>query len=583
MLGSYIDTVTDEEIREFNKLLAKFIFGTALPFNTVGAETFKALFLKIRPAYAPHIPSPEVLGDRLLDEVYQELNEVTKRKIKNATMVSICSDGWEDQNVKHHINFVAIIPKEKPIFIESVCTKSMKMTGKNIAKLLLRFIERIGAPKVTSVVTDTAKNMQAAWAIIEAKYPHIHCNGCAAHVMNLLIKDILSIDALKAVMTKATAVVKVIRRTQRIKAKFDECASTRADGTHLNQLVMPSNTRWYSQYTMLTRLHAAQWVIRSFEKDECITGMPDKAKREAFLSSITDPGFWGSVETLIKIIEKPSLSIGQLESDKSSLDLVYHTFSDMVKYYTTDPAMTSLEHECKYKVGHHRYSGKLCDRLKAIAMNRWVYINTQSMSMSYLLSPNKHKYTSSMTDYQASQQFVANHAKLMYKTEAERAQCMKELSDYLEQFSLMEPAKKEYLYGMSPSHYWGSYANNEFPLLAKVAHRLYYIPTSSASTERCWSVFALVHSKRRNRLCIDKVEKLVFIYCNACFFTTDRTDYAMLLAAVAGGEEGNNQGDFYQSSSIDDSDEEDADEVSDDVTLADSVASSDSSDESDDE
>jgi hypothetical protein len=32
--------------------------------------------------------------------------------------------------------------------------------------------------------------MQGAWDILEEKYPGLICNGCAAHTMNLLVKDI---------------------------------------------------------------------------------------------------------------------------------------------------------------------------------------------------------------------------------------------------------------------------------------------------------------------------------------------------------------------------------------------------------
>ena len=44
-------------------------------------------------------------------------------------------------------------------------------------------------------MTDSTANMRAAWDILEAEYPHIFCNGCAAHVFNLLVKDICDTDA----------------------------------------------------------------------------------------------------------------------------------------------------------------------------------------------------------------------------------------------------------------------------------------------------------------------------------------------------------------------------------------------------
>ena len=52
----------------------------------------------------------------------------------------------------------------------------------------------------------------------------------------------------------------------------------------------------------------------------------------------------------------------------------------------------------------------------------------------------------------------------------------------------------------------------KFPILFKVASRLFVVPTSSAASERIWSVYDFIHTKRRNRLSTDKVDKL---YANA--------------------------------------------------------------------
>jgi hypothetical protein len=50
--------------------------------------------------------------------------------------------------------------------------------------------------------------------------------------------------------------------------------------------------------------------------------------------------------------------------------------------------------------------------------------------------------------------------------------------------------------------------------LGEIAVRLFTVPTSSAASERVWSIFSFIHSKRRNRLRNDKVEKLAYCYIN---------------------------------------------------------------------
>jgi hypothetical protein len=44
---------------------------------------------------------------------------------------------------------------------------------------------------------------------------------------------------------------------------------------------------------------------------------------------------------------------------------------------------------------------------------------------------------------------------------------------------------------------------------------LFSLPASSAAGERSWSIHSLIHTERRSRLHVDRVEKLVSIYSNA--------------------------------------------------------------------
>lgn len=66
----------------------------------------------------------------------------------------------------------------------------------------------------------------------------------------------------------------------------------------------------------------------------------------------------------------------------------------------------------------------------------------------------------------------------------------------------------------SPRDYWGAKDEKSYPLLKKVAQMVFAVPTSSAASERAWSIFDHIHSKRRNRLSVEKVERLAYIYIN---------------------------------------------------------------------
>ena len=70
---------------------------------------------------------------------------------------------------------------------------------------------------------------------------------------------------------------------------------------------------------------------------------------------------------------------------------------------------------------------------------------------------------------------------------------------------------------VNPLTYWSVYGRTEYPALARIALRVFSCPTSSADSERAWSVFDLIHSKRRKRLVNLRVNKLVFVYMNRAF------------------------------------------------------------------
>ena len=55
---------------------------------------------------------------------------------------------------------------------------------------------------------------------------------------------------------------------------------------------------------------------------------------------------------------------------------------------------------------------------------------------------------------------------------------------------------------------------SDAPNLRRIAIRILSQTASSSGCERNWSTFNLIHSKRRNRLEHERLEKLVFVHYN---------------------------------------------------------------------
>lgn len=65
---------------------------------------------------------------------------------------------------------------------------------------------------------------------------------------------------------------------------------------------------------------------------------------------------------------------------------------------------------------------------------------------------------------------------------------------------------------IDPCVWWQTFAFNQS--LFAIASRVLTIPPSTAASERNWSVFSNTHTKTRNRLTKDRVNKLVTVRAN---------------------------------------------------------------------
>src|SRR4051794_22213639 len=90
---------------------------------------------------------------------------------------------------------------------------------------------------------------------------------------------------------------------------------------------------------------------------------------------------------------------------------------------------------------------------------------------------------------------------------------------------------------MGPKQFWTVLFRNKFRSLSKLASRVFTVPTSSESSERIWSVFDFIHSRPRNRLSTDKVNKLVFVYTNSALLSKFERDMDFFQIALNGEDQ----------------------------------------------
>ncbi|RXG73135.1 hypothetical protein Avbf_03787 [Armadillidium vulgare] len=117
---------------------------------------------------------------------------------------------------------------------------SKSHTAKYMCEEISKVIEEIGSRKVIALCTDNASNMKKAWYLLQKKYPALECYGCLAHRLNLIFADCLKIATIDQIITECTTMIKMIKHSHLLLAKFKEKQGEKRTSTTLK---LPVKTR----------------------------------------------------------------------------------------------------------------------------------------------------------------------------------------------------------------------------------------------------------------------------------------------------------------------------------------------------
>jgi hypothetical protein len=349
--------------------------------------------------------------------------------------------------------------------------------------------------------------MRAAWDILEEKYPGLIMNGCGAHTINLLVKDICNLPIYSETLLKAREITQFVKKKNLLVCKFrkiQENMVAEGDLSKKLELEYVGATRWYTHHRCVSRvIHnkgALQRLILSNTFNQIKESAKDKSKKkkENFFNTITDLNFWTDILDCEKVLRPTSKIIGRLESNDSNLSDIYLSFLELIKEYEHYPEILKLVHE------------------------RWVFLHTPSMAFAYYLDP---KTAGGMgmveddvliTDEQIKK-FILSEKKLCLDSKAIDA----EIANFNRDMQYPSAKEKEFIKRTTAVTYWQRLGREKYPILFQVAEIVLAIPTSQAASERVWSMYDFIHTKRRNRLSSKKVTQLVQLYMNGDLLARD--------------------------------------------------------------
>ncbi|EGZ06194.1 hypothetical protein PHYSODRAFT_390873, partial [Phytophthora sojae] len=104
---------------------------------------------------------------------------------------TLYTDGWTDVNGKSVINYVLECEGES-YFLGSVYTGSTSHDAVFLSADVKRVLEAAKFTTIVAVVTDNTATNQLMWSTLRPEYPDIFFHGCIAHVIHLIVKDMVA-------------------------------------------------------------------------------------------------------------------------------------------------------------------------------------------------------------------------------------------------------------------------------------------------------------------------------------------------------------------------------------------------------
>jgi uncharacterized protein DUF659 len=303
--------------------LAKWIYTSGRPFALVNDPGFRAFLELFDPTYNP--PSHRVLGGRLLDEAYVELQAQVNQRLQTTRYLNITCD--ESTDIRNHRIFnISFSTKDESFHYCGIEMQDDRLTGDKIAKTIIEKVREflaaegdgvINWKRLNSLATDTNATMFKVHDILSQRpeTAHMFFIPCDSHGLQLLIKDILHKPMILETFTAATAIVsyfdKAALQLSRVRKIQEEIyGKTQA-------FLAAVMTRWGSQYKMLCSVARSQQALERWALE--VEVEDGKSTMTPIRQNILDSTFWAKLKDLADVLRP--IHDAQLMSESQRSDL----------------------------------------------------------------------------------------------------------------------------------------------------------------------------------------------------------------------------------------------------------------------
>jgi hypothetical protein len=256
---------------EFHSHIAMHYYTTGMSFVRIEESHFIKAFKVLRPDATP--PSRKDLAGKLLNKAYAQVQAKVGSYLNRVAYSCLTSDSWTNIKNEAVINYM-LVSEEMSLFLESHSTQEIAHTAQFTCRDMSRVIDKTSG-KISGGTMDNTSVNKSAWILLKAAYPDMFFQGCVAHGLHLLVKNIFAatktkqgrkfadypigypFEHLLVFAGNVKDVVKFFYNHHAPKAILKRALTA----AKLNSLVQMAPTRWRSIKGMFVSVRAAESAI----------------------------------------------------------------------------------------------------------------------------------------------------------------------------------------------------------------------------------------------------------------------------------------------------------------------------------
>ncbi|XP_044386945.1 uncharacterized protein [Triticum aestivum] len=492
-----ISTAMDSSSRDaVGQAWAKFFHANDIAGRKADCPYFQAAMKITQNLGAAPIPTGKEIDGKYLDKNYEESREwlkLFKQDWKNYGVTVMC-DSWTGPTGMSLINFM-VYCNTRMFFHKSIDASGQSQNSEFLYREIKQVVvEEIGHENVVQIVTDNGSNYKKACKTLveQPEFSHIVWQPCAAHTVNLMLKDIGKFPEVDVIVKSAKQICRFFYNHNNLHDSMRKNVG--------GELIKPNATRFGTVFMFLESYlekkdKFRKWMVSDDWKNSIWKNDADHVFAEDLLSSNM---WWTALEWVLDLLEPLYVALRYADTQKKC------TLSGFKK-----TMMTAIQ-----KMSSHLGGGsQMLDRVMSKVSPRMEDMQNETLMVAAaVLDPFTHyrvnlsnlpEYASALTD--AIEKIADPESALL---------AINEISTYREcrgrfRHSLARSSAER----MAPTEWWFQFGG-EVPNLQKWALRIVSQCVSSSGCERNWTAFALVHTKQRNRLLYCKLHKSVSVRYN---------------------------------------------------------------------